>query len=70
MMGMFLLVSAGLLALAVLAAIWRRRGVAPYEDPLMTVEALHDRQRFLYEFGMAVGQWLADEPGRGRRAKQ
>lgn len=68
-MGLFLIGSAALLALASLVAAWRRRGVAPYDDPLMTVEALHDRQRMLFEFGMAVGPWpAADESSHGRRA--
>jgi hypothetical protein len=62
-MGEFVLISLGLLAVSILLAIWRRRGAIPYDDPHMTVEALRDRQRFLYEFGVAPGPpqgWGAD----------
>jgi hypothetical protein len=54
-MAFFVLGSLGLLAISIVLAIWRRRDAVPYEDPHMTIEALRDRQRFLYEFGMAVG---------------
>ena len=54
-MGAFLLVSLGLLGAAAALAAWRRRGATPYDDPTKTIEALRDRQRFLYDFGVAPG---------------
>ncbi|HWQ12420.1 MAG TPA: hypothetical protein VNL77_06460 [Roseiflexaceae bacterium] len=54
-MGEFVLISLGLLVVSILLAAWRRRGAVPYDDPHMTVEALRERQRCLYEFGMAPG---------------
>ena len=67
-MGLFMLGSGALLAVSVLLAAWRRRGVVPYDDPLMTVEVLRDRQRFLYEFGVPIGPtWPPDTTRTHRR---
>jgi hypothetical protein len=64
-MGAFLLGVAALLGVSALLAAWRRRGAIPYEDPRMTIEALRDRQRFLYDFGMSVGSPFPPDEGRG-----
>ena len=66
-MGAFFLATAALLGLAVALAVWRRRGAIPYDDPQLTVEALRDRQRFLYDFGMAVGPPHAREDEQGTK---
>ncbi|MEN9937909.1 MAG: hypothetical protein RLZZ387_4488 [Chloroflexota bacterium] len=54
-MATFFLLGAGLLAVSILLAAWRRRGAVPYDDPRMTIDALRERQRSLYDLGMAVG---------------
>ena len=66
-MGAFFLTTTALLALAVALAVWRRRGAIPYDDPQLTVEALRDRQRFLYDFGMAVGPRHGQDDEKGKR---
>jgi hypothetical protein len=67
-MGALVLGSLALLALSILLAIWRRRNAVPYEDPQMTIEALRDRQRALYYFGMSVGPpWQAGATSKGKQ---
>ena len=66
-MGALILGSLGLLAVSILLAIWRRRGAIPYEDPRLTIDALRERQRSLYDFGIAVGPPLPFGDQQARR---
>ena len=65
-MEIFWLSYAIIMVVAIATAIWRRRRVAPYDDPRRTVTALRDRQRALFFFDITGEMESRDSDARRR----